>query len=163
MCVTVIEIIFVSNPSWEEEHRDLVQRWPFTTTSSFSQGGILSARTISPTLLHPSSSCTEQRQAHQIFLHLSPWLLINNLKTGLANGCVSAEMPVIQMVTFFFSVGNSLFGFLCESLVFWQKEQIALFALFTNCSFRSFFKERWEPITLVFLKKQSQKVWFKFF
>ena len=105
MCVTVIEIIFVSNPSWEEEHRDLVQRWPFTNTSSFSQGGILSARTISPTLLHPSSSCTEQRQAHQIFLHLSPWLLINNLKTGLANGCVSAEMPVIQMVTFFSRLG----------------------------------------------------------
>ena len=128
MCVTVIEIIFVSNPSWEEEHRDLVQRWPFTTTSSFSQGGILSARTISPTLLHPSSSCTEQRQAHQIFLHLSPWLLINNLKTGLANGCVSAEMPVIQMVTFFSRLGIHSLDFCANRLFF----EIALFALFSK-------------------------------
>ena len=57
---------------------------------------------------------------------------------------------IILYFSLLFRVENSLFGFLCKSLVFWQNEQIALFKR-ANHSFCSFCKEQQEEITLVTL------------
>ena len=61
----------------------------------------------------------------------------------------------------FFSVGNSLFGFLCESLVFWQKEQIAL-SLFFQIALFALFSKSDESQSLSFLYKSKAKSSFQF-